>query len=147
MKRNCTVGNDGKLVENFRWRKTSFSVMQRTRILFLRMLGRASPRNYAQADENEGSSKRKEGGKGKNGRKECWWILNAEAQTFLLADSLWIQRYYTYSRCISYASYRRAEKLDETLFACNDREIHCFDKRRLDFSLVESIDAFASPLV
>lgn len=90
---------------------------------------------------------RKEKREGKNGRKECWWILNAEAQTFLLADSLWIQRYYTYSRCISYASYRRAEKLDETLFACNDREIHCFDKRRLDFSLVESIDAFASPLV
>lgn len=37
--------------------------MQRTRILFLRMLDRASPRCYAQTDENECSSKRKEGGK------------------------------------------------------------------------------------
>lgn len=39
----------------------------------------------------------------------------------------------------------RGETRENFVCACNDREIHCFDKRRLDFSLDESIDAFASP--
>lgn len=57
--------------------------------------------------------------------------------------------YYTYHTCKMHliCTVRRARETRwNFVCACNDREIHCFDKRRLDFSLVESsIDAFASP--